>query len=119
MCEVLRVLALFESSCSWTEGRDVKNASENIEERMSAGAWQISYDSCTHIELKMICHEWGIIGPVSFRKAMMHPTNHDFALEYTVQLLRLNVRHNGPIVRREINAWLSRHAMDEFKKLLS
>jgi hypothetical protein len=38
--------------------------------------------------------------------------------EYIAHLLRRTVRHNGPVKRHEIDAWLRRDAVDEFLELL-
>lgn len=117
MCEVLRVLGGFESSWNWSEDYDHSNANEDTLPEMSAGIFQISYDSAREAELKMILHEWNIGTAKEFRRQMI--VNHFFAIEYTVQLLRLNTKHNGPIKRREINPWLKRECVEEFLELLA
>jgi hypothetical protein len=45
-------------------------------------------------------------------------SNHTFAIEYFARLVRITVNHHGPIKRKEINKWLSRAAVDEFKRFL-
>src|ERR1041384_1456757 len=45
MLEVMRVLAGFESSWDWNEGRDTNNPSSNTKNTTEAGAWQVSADS--------------------------------------------------------------------------
>src|ERR1700730_7868068 len=42
MLEVMRVLAGFESSWHWNEGRDTTNATSVTAETIEAGAWQVS-----------------------------------------------------------------------------
>jgi len=45
MLEAMRVLAGFESSWDWNEGRDLANPDSDIPETMEAGAWQVSANS--------------------------------------------------------------------------
>src|SRR3954463_3672859 len=45
MIEVMRVLAGFESSWNWDEGRDVCNSESVTPETIEAGAWQVSANS--------------------------------------------------------------------------
>src|SRR5689334_4383131 len=45
MLEVMRVLAGFESSWNWNEGRDTSNPSSVTLDTTEAGAWQVSADS--------------------------------------------------------------------------
>ena len=117
MCEVLRVLAGFESSWNWTEGKDITNPAENSPDTESAGAFQISYNSTRlHPSLQVFAESCGIGDAVEFRKTMME--NPEFACAYTARLLRVNLRHNGPVKRGEILAWLKRDAVSAFQLLL-
>ena len=45
MLEVMRVLAGFESSWDWNEGRDITNPTSVTPETIEAGAWQVSANS--------------------------------------------------------------------------
>src|SRR6266699_3954499 len=45
MLEVMRVLAGFESSWKWNEGRDTTNETSVTPETIEAGAWQVSANS--------------------------------------------------------------------------
>ena len=45
-------------------------------------------------------------------------SNHSFALEYAARLLRNSIRWDGPIMRHEVDAWLSRDAVEQIKNLL-
>ncbi len=118
MCEVLRVLAGFESSWKWNEGADSTNPEEDRPETMSAGIFQISHDSLAFgQDLRDLSASVGITNAVQFREQMMK--NHPFAIEYTARLLRHTDRHNGPVHRHEIDPFLSRSAVDEFQTLLA
>jgi len=46
-------------------------------------------------------------------------THRPVAMEYIARLLRHTVRHNGPVVRHEIDPHLSREAVAQFMILLS
>jgi hypothetical protein len=119
MLEVLRVLAGFESSWRWNEGKDLSNPAEDTVEEESAGIFQISADSINlHSSLKKLASDWGVAKkPASFRALMM--SDKHFAFEYTARLLRVNLRHNGPVKRGEILPWLNRKAVSAFEELLA
>ena len=109
MAEVLRVLAGFESSWKWTCGRDDNNPASSTETTEEAGAFQVSFDSRGFgADLRAI----GPSEPVAWRAAMK--SDHRFAVEYAARLLRHTTRHNGPVARGEILAWLSCQAVEEF-----
>lgn len=114
MLETLRVLAGFESSWNWHEGKDVTNPAENSPEAWSAGPFQISANSINlDKSLKTFVEkELWTTNPGKFRFAMMD--DHPFAFEYTARLLRINTNHNGPVKRREIVPWLQRDAVNAF-----
>lgn len=118
MLEVLRVLAGFESSWNWQEGVDQNNAASLAHaDGAEAGAWQVSFDS-TRLDpgLAALARAAGVHDAASFQ--VVTKQNHPFAMEYIARLLRVTVRANGPVVRKEINRWLSREAVAEFEGLL-
>jgi len=118
MLEVMRVLAGFESSWDWTAGRDTTNASSVTPETIEAGAWQVSANSINFgPELKeLVMSKVGSLDGNRFQDAMKQ--DHEFAMEYIARLLRRTTRHNGPVKRHEIDAWLRRDAVGEFQNLL-
>ena len=118
MLEVMRVLAGFESSWDWNEGRDTNNPSSNTKNTTEAGAWQVSADSMNFgKELKDLVREQvGTLDGNDFQDAMKE--NHPLAMEYIARLLRRTTRHNGPVARHEIDEWLRRDAVAEFQDLL-
>lgn len=132
MCEVMRVLAGFESSWDWKEGVDTSRLGVDTPENAEAGAWQISYDSRKlHPKLLAMLQNRGISNGVKFQQEMKF--NHGFAVEYTARLLSHNAKHNGPLYKggernairkslrgaeHSIYPWLSRHAVTEFLQLL-
>lgn len=114
MIEVLRVLAGFESSWNWNEGRDTTNASSITPETIEAGAWQVSANS-RHFGADLMA-----LAPADgrdFQFAMK--TDHRLACEYIARLLRHTVNHNGPVKRKEINPHLHREAVSEAMALLA
>lgn len=118
MCEVLRVLAGFESSWRPNTGADTTNPAENSDESYSAGLWQISYDSRgfgTDLRGMLVAHH--VTDGAMFQRLMKDDFN--FAATYTAMLLRHTIRHNGPAKRHEINPWLSRSAVAEFEQALA
>ena len=119
MLEVLRVLGGFESSWRWREGKDRSNPAEDTIEEESAGVFQISADSIKlHASLTQLANARGVANaPRAFRELMI--SDPAFAFEYTARLLRVNLRHNGPVKRREILPWLSRSAVQAFATLIT
>lgn len=118
MLEVMRVLAGFESSWRWTEGRDVTNPTSNTPETTEAGAWQVSANSMVFGKdlQTLVLREVGSLSGTKFQVAMK--ANHLLAMEYIARLLRHTTRHNGPVKRHEIDPWLSRAAVREFQDML-
>jgi hypothetical protein len=113
MLEVMRVLAGFESSWDWNEGRDTTNSTSVTPDTIEAGAWQVSANSRAFgADLKAIAPKDGN----EFQRVMK--SNHALAMEYIARLLRHTVKHNGPVKRKEINRWLSRAAVREFEAAL-
>ena len=112
MLEVMRVLAGFESSWDWNCGRDVTNHSSVTPTTIEAGAWQVSGNS------RAFGSDLRILAPADgeqFQRAMK--SDHPLAMEYIARLLRHTIRANGPCVRGEIDAWLSREAVAQFVSL--
>jgi hypothetical protein len=119
MLEVMRVLAGFESSWNWNEGRDVANPDSVTAETIEAGAWQVSANAM-HFgqELKdLVKRELGTLDPEAFQKGMK--SNHKLAMEFIARLLRRTTHHNGPVLRHEIDPWLRRDAVAEFQTLVT
>lgn len=118
MLEVMRVLAGFESSWNWNEGRDVHNATSVTAVTIEAGAWQVSANSMGFgQELKqLVLAKAGSLDGNVFQRAMKQ--NHPLAMEYIARLLRRTVNHNGPVKRHEIDSWLRNDAVAEFLDLL-
>src|SRR5262245_11815519 len=119
MFEVMRVLAVFESSWHWNEGVDTTNATSVTPDTIEAGAWQVSANSMNFgPELRDLVKR--VVGKTdgdSFQAAMK--TNHPLAMEYIARLLRRTTHHNGPVLRHEIDPWLRRDAVAEFQTLTS
>lgn len=118
MLEVMRVLAGFESSWHWNAGRDTNNPTSVTPETIEAGAWQVSANSMNFGEelRNLILKEVGSVDGNDFQRAMKE--NHPLAMEYIARLLRRTTRHNGPVLRHEIDPWLRRDAVEEFEGLL-
>ncbi|HYU96264.1 MAG TPA: hypothetical protein VE989_08880 [Sphingomicrobium sp.] len=113
MLEVMRVLAGFESSWDWTEGRDVTNPTSNTATTTEAGAFQVSANSMSfgpELKALVIAHAGAADGE-TFQAAMK--SDHPLAMEYIARLLRRTVNHNGPVKRHEIDEWLRKDAVDE------
>jgi hypothetical protein len=117
MLEVMRVLAGFESSWDWTEGRDPNNPDPSPE-AAEAGAWQVSQNATNFgQELKdLVLATVGTLDAIAFQKAMKR--NHPLAMEFVARLLRRTTTHHGPVIRHEIDAWLRRDAVAEFQSLM-
>lgn len=138
MLEVMRVLALFESGCDWTEGVDTSRLGDDTPENAEAGAWQVSYDARRlDSSLKDWLIERGILTGILFQRKMKF--DHPVAMEFAARLLRIDVKnperlHNGPLYRGDerliirkslreekhsIYPWLKRGAVEEFARHLS
>lgn len=119
MLEVMRVHAGFESSWRWHIGVDTTNAtSMRLIEGQETGIFQVSFDS-TNLgkgALKPYVKERNIDTPQKFIPAMK--ADHELAIDYYAHLVRVNVRWAGPIIRNEIDKWLSRSAVKEFQEAL-
>jgi len=113
MIEVMRVLAGFESSWDWNEGRDVTNSTSTTSTTIEAGAWQVSANSMNFgPELRtLVIDRVGSAAGDAFQAAMK--SDHPLAMEYVARLLRHTVNHHGPVKRHEIDPWLSKQAVEE------
>ena len=118
MLEVMRVLAGFESSWNWNEGRDTNNPTSVKPDTIEAGAWQVSANSMGFgPELKALVQaRAGSVTGNDFQRAMKR--DHVLAMEYIARMLRRTVDHNGPVKRHEIDSWLHKDAVAEFLGLL-
>lgn len=120
MLEVMRVHAGFESSWNWNEGVDYTNQTSlhNVGGQ-ETGIFQVSYDSTfiANGEMKpfAVAHGIGTVG--SFIPQMK--SDHKLALEYYARLVRINIKWAGPLLRHEVDPWLSRDAVAEFQALLT
>lgn len=129
MCEVLRVLAGFESSWKWTEGRDWNNASSNTAATEEAGAFQCSANSVNFDKsLRYAFNRWAMafrrsswvnadVSGVNFIR--MSKEQPEYAIEHAARLLRFTIRHNGPVDRAEIYPWMRVEAVEEFARALA
>jgi len=118
MLEVMRVLAGFESAWNWEAGRDTTNPTSNTSMTMEAGAWQVSANSMSFgPELEsLVSTRAGALDGETFQARMK--ADHVLAMEYIARLLRRTTKHNGPVKRHEIDAWLRRDAVAEFQSRL-
>lgn len=120
LLEEMRVHAGFESSWHFGEGVDVTNlTSMHNRNGEEAGIFQVSFDS-TYIAngaMKPFAVANGIATVGSFITQMK--ANHPLALEYYARLVRINIKWAGPLLRHEVDPWLSIAAVDEFQTLLS
>jgi hypothetical protein len=119
MLEVMRVHAGFESSWNWNEGVDVTNqASMTHLDGQETGIFQVSFDSThlgTSINQFAISKGIGTVG--SFIPEMK--SNHPLALEYYARLVRINIKWAGPLLRHEVDPWLSKASVSQFQELLT
>lgn len=125
MLEVMRVLAGFESSWTWSTGTDTKAdkaAAKHHTVRQAteieAGPWQVSANSMGWgPELKaLVLKKVGSTSPTDFQRGMKR--DHQLAMEYIARLLRRTIKANGPLVRPEVSTWVRRDAVTEFQSLL-
>lgn len=120
MLEEMRVHAGFESSWNFNEGVDVTN-DHSLEHKTGeeTGVFQVSYDSTwlANGAMKPFAQQHGIDDVDAFIVQMK--ADHNLAFEYYARLVRFNTKWAGPIKRHEIDRWLSRNAVDEFRSFLS
>jgi hypothetical protein len=133
MLEVMRVLAMFESSGNFKEGVDTSRLGGDTAENSEAGAWQVSYDARRLApELAALLTENNVHGGIEFQRAMKF--NHPLAMEFVARLMRRNTKHNGPLYKGDerlairsslrgaehsIYPWLRRASVTEFRAFLS
>jgi len=120
MLEVMRVHAGFESSWNWNEGVDVTNQTSMAHiYGQETGIFQVSFDSTFIADgaMKPFAVRNGI-GTVGSFIAQMK-TNHNLALEYYARLVRVNIKWAGPLVRHEIDPWLSITSVEELMNLVA
>ena len=121
MCEVLRVVAAFESDWDWDEGVDVgKPKSKFKKTAEETGAFQVSYDSMStdkSLEQCLEKHE-GKHDIDTFITAMK--SNHQLAVEYCARLFRFDTTWCGTVKNENmVISHVSRNSVDEFKNFLS
>lgn len=119
MLEVLRCLAGLESMWNWNQGVHASKPQAKTSHNEEAGAFQVSADSMGKGQsLKDYAQATlGATDDATFVSGMK--SNHTFAIEYTVRLLRITVNHWGPFVNsRSIYAALNRASVKEFRDYL-
>lgn len=120
LLEVMRVHAGFESSWKWNTGVDTTNKTSMANRTgQETGIFQVSFDSewIGHNAMKPFAEAHGIADVDSFIPKMK--SDHKLALEYYARLVRINIKWAGPLVRHEIDVFLSRSAVAEFQQLLA
>jgi len=118
MLEVLRVLAGRESNWRWTEGVDRSKSVKNTSHNEEAGAFQVSADSMG-LDRGLKDYAQATLGATDDKAFIAGmKSNHRFAIEYTARLLRVTIRHHGPIVHHHIHGELQRAAVNEFRGYL-
>lgn len=125
MCEVLRVMAAFESDWNWNEGVDITNQySLHHKEGEETGAFQVSFNSCYSKldesgSLKACIVKY--IGSLDVQAFISTTkTNHAFAVEYCARLLRFNTTWCGTLNDASmVIANVRRDAVEEFKSFLT
>jgi hypothetical protein len=119
MLEVLRCLAGLESMWNWNQGVHGSKPQAKTSHNEEAGAFQVSADSMGNGQsLKDYAQATlGATDDATFISGMK--SNHAFAIEYTVRLLRITVGHWGPFVRsKSIFSQLNRASAKEFRGFL-
>lgn len=121
MCEVLRVMAAFESDWNWKAGVDVGNEySKHHKEGEETGAFQVSWDSLVFDKSLKDCLDRlaGEHNVTTFITQMK--SNHALAVEYCARLLRFNTTWCGTINHASmVMAHVRRDAVEEFKGFLT
>lgn len=137
MLEILRTLGAMESSYNWSQEYD-RGGDGNEVRNWSAGMWQVAAISLTsqpRIAGAWAKAEHGYLSTgrltdadiLRFREQMK--TDKDFAIGYTIRVLRETYRHHGPLRRKQhhptisrrssIHPFISLEATDEFYGFLS
>lgn len=120
IAEAARVHAGFESDWNWREGVDVTNhTSMTHKAGEEAGAFEMSFDMelLDHGYMRPFALAHGLDTPEHFIERIKADPLLD--LETYFRLIRVNIAWAGPIVRNEINRYLNRDSMQEFRQLLS
>ncbi len=122
MVNVVLVAAGYESSWDYSEGRDMSanNTSSCTEE---AGILQSSGNS-NYFSKTLGAYQQQVCGGTScdnFR-ACSKSGNSTFKKEFPVghfmRLVRFTIKHHGPLVRKEVNPWLSKACVSAIEKRL-
>ena len=119
MLEVLRCLAGLESMWNWNQGVHTTKPQAKTSHNEEAGAWQVSADSMGKGQslTDFTQTTLGATDDATFISGMK--TNHTFAIEYTVRLLRITIAHWGPFVNsKSIFSQLNRASVKEFRGFL-
>ncbi len=119
MLEVLRCLAGLETMWDWNHGVDSDKQGPKTSHNEEAGAFQVSANSMGKGQsLKDYAQATlGATDDATFISGMK--SNHAFAIEYTVRLLRITIAHHGPFVTsRSIYGQLNRASVKEFRGYL-
>ena len=120
MCEVLRVVAAFESDWNWNAGVDKNNANSMAhKEGEETGAFQVSWDSMVKDKSLKDCVDRyvGKHDVNTFIKGMKE--NHDLGIEYCIRLLRFNTTWCGTLNKASmVIAHVSRESVNEFESYL-
>jgi hypothetical protein len=120
MLEVLRVLPGHESTWNWNQGVDAGKTARKTSHNEETGAFQVSADSMELDKSKSLENfvqaTIGATDDATFIARMK--SDHKFAIEYVVRLLRINIAWNGPISRRRIHGELKKTAVTEFRNHL-
>jgi hypothetical protein len=118
MLEVLRVLPGHESMWNWNQGVDAGKNVPNTSHNEETGAFQVSADSMD-LDKSLEDFVQATIGATDDATFIARTkSNHKFAIEYAVRLLRINIAWNGPISGRRIHSELKRTAVTEFRNYL-
>lgn len=117
MCEVLRVVAAFESGWNWNEGADTTAGPETPTEE-EAGAFQVSANSMAFDPSLMECvvKYSGSSAASQFIRWMK--MNHPLAVEYAARLFRFNTRWDGPVNTGKVASAVCKPAVAEFQGFL-
>lgn len=119
MLEVLRCLAGLETMWDWNHGVDGNKTEVKTSHTEEAGAFQCSATSLD-LDKSLMDYARATLGATDDATFISGTkSNHAFAIEYAVRLLRITIRHYGPFVNsKSIFGALSRNAAQEFKDKL-
>ena len=118
MLEVLRVLAGRETQWDWNHGVDRGKKEKKTSSTEEAGAFQCSANSM-NLDKSLKDYVQATLGSTDDNTFITRSkSNHKFAIEYTARLLRVTIRHHGPILHHHIHPELRRDAVSEFRGYL-